>query len=280
VSFKGGFHGRTLGALSLTHKPSIRVPFEPYLGMGSDESRFGTYNDVAGIDALVTDDVAVVFVEPVQGEGGVHPATPEFLAALRAACDRTGALLVFDEIQIGVGRSGKLFAYEGVRGPDGAVIEPDMVTLAKPLAGGLPVGAVLAKSHALSGLKRGDHGTTFGGSPLVSAAANAVLDIIAETDFLDDVARKGDAIRSALRAIDSPAIIDVRGLGMLIGIQVPAGTAGDVVAAARERGLIVITAGDKNDCVRLAPPLNIGWDKLDEGIKVLTGVFETLGKKM
>jgi acetylornithine aminotransferase len=194
---------------------------------------------------------AAVFVEPVQGEGGINAAGAEFLGGLRRLCDDAGALLVFDEVQCGLGRTGRLWAHEA------AGVAPDMMTLAKPLAGGLPIGAVLLTQRVADAIAPGDHGSTFAGNPLCCAAAVATFDVIAEPAFLADVVRKGEALTAGLRAALAgvEGAVEVRGAGLLVGVQLTA-PAGPVVEAARRRGLLVITAG-AGDVVRLAPPLTV-----------------------
>lgn len=235
VALEGGFHGRTAGALSVTGQPAKRAAFEPLL----PQVTFVPANDVAALLAAVTDDVGLVLLETVQGEGGVHPLTPEFLAAARS----TGALLCLDEIQCGLGRSGTFFAFE----PAG--VEPDLVTLAKGLANGLPIGALLSR---VDGFSPGDHGSTFGGNPVACAAACAVLDTIDDA-LLASVRASSAALVAGLAAL--PGVLEVRGAGLLLGVELDRPVAG-VVAAAREAGLLVLSAGE--NVLRLTPPLTIG----------------------
>eukprot|EP00955_Chlamydomonas_euryale_P021275 225101-Chlamydomonas_euryale.AAC.5 len=190
VSFTSSFHGRTMGALALTYKDQYKTPFAPMM----PGHRLAKYNDLASAAACIQKGkTAAVFVEPVQGEGGIHPAQAAFLRGLRELCDEAGALLVFDEVQCGLGRTGRLWGYEA------AGVTPDMMTLAKPLAGGLPIGAVLLKQHVADVMSPGDHGSTFAGNPLVCATACTVFDIINDPAFLAGVERKGEKLKAALR---------------------------------------------------------------------------------
>lgn len=270
VAFDHSFHGRTLGALSITEKAVYRAPFDPYLPGGPekvrpDSQRFASYNDLESARRLINKDTAAVFVEPVQGEGGVRPGTLEFLSGLRKLCDEHNALLIFDEVQIGLARSGELFASSAYG------VTPDIMTLAKPLAGGLPVAAILSNPRGIAKVTPGIHGTTFGGSPIGAATANAVLDIILTPEFLQGVRMRSQHAMERLRAIKSSKVKEVRGLGLLIGIQLNC-PAGPVIDAARAKGVIIISAGD--DVIRLAPPLNIPYDDLDKAIKVIESILK------
>ena len=235
VALEGGFHGRTAGALSVTGQPAKRTPFEPLL----PGVTFIPANDVDALLAAVTDEVGLVLLETVQGEGGVHPLTPAFLQAARS----TNALLCLDEIQCGLGRTGTFFAFEQ------AGVEPDLVTVAKGLANGLPIGALLSRVDAFT---PGDHGSTFGGNPVACAAACAVLDAI-DDDLLASVRASSSMLVDGLEAL--PGVLDVRGAGLLLGIELDR-PAAPVVAAAREAGLLVLSAGES--VLRLTPPLTIG----------------------
>ena len=207
-----------------------------------------------------------MIVEPLQGEGGVRPVEPEFLAFLRDLCDERGAALIFDEVQCGMGRTGTLFAYEQ------ASVTPDLLTLAKPLAGGLPMGAILVSDRIAAALAPGDHATTFGGGPLVATVALEVLRTIADPDFLSDVRTKGAWMGERLRqlAAAAPRVKAVRGRGLIWGIEL-AEPAAPVVAAARERRLLVLTAGP--NVIRIVPPLIISQDDLNRGVAVLAEVL-------
>jgi acetylornithine/N-succinyldiaminopimelate aminotransferase len=257
VSCHNSFHGRTMGALALTGNASKRVPFEPLPGPVT----FVGYGDVAALNDAVDEHTAAVFVEPALGEGGVVPAPPGYLAAVREACGRSGALMVVDEVQSGIGRTGHWFASaaEGVR--------PDVITLAKGLGGGLPIGACLAVGAAGELFAPGDHGSTFGGNPVSCAAALAVLDTIADTGLLDNVKRVGEHLAHALESIDSPLVADRRGSGLWRALALTDAKAPAVEAAARERGLLVNAV--KPDVIRLAPPLILTERDVDEALPLL-----------
>jgi acetylornithine/N-succinyldiaminopimelate aminotransferase len=252
VALEGSFHGRTLGALSATGQASKRAAFEPLL----PDIRFAQPNDIASLEAAVGEGTGLILLEPIQGEGGVRPLTPEFLRAA-AAFD---ALLCLDEIQTGVGRTGTFFAFEqlGVR--------PDLVTLAKGLANGLPIGCLLVAEEAAGAFAPGDHGSTFGGNPISCAAACAVVDAIDDV-LLANVRAQGVRLRDGLAAL--PRVAKVRGAGLLVGADTDR-PAADIVAAALERGLVVLSAGEH--VIRLAPPLVVGADDVDQALSILEEV--------
>jgi acetylornithine/N-succinyldiaminopimelate aminotransferase len=263
VAFERGFHGRTLGALSTTWSAKYREPFEPLL----PGVRFAPWNDLAALDPLVGDNTAAVLIEPVQGEGGVRPASPEFLAGVANLARRKGALVVFDEVQSGLGRTGRMFAYEH------AGVTPDILTLAKPLGGGLPMGAILIKEELAAAIKPGDHGSTFGGNPVVAAAALAVLDRLTAPGFLESIERRGAAILRGLKKLARrfPAqIAEVRGRGLMIGIEFR-GEAGEVLKGLRARDVLATKAGDT--VLRLLPPLVISPRDIREFLSALEAVL-------
>ncbi len=261
VAFTGGFHGRTVGALSCTANPAYRDPFAPLM-QGVD---FAPFNDAAAAQTLIDEHTCAVVVEPLQGEGGVWPAAPGFLAALRQACDQHQALLIFDEVQCGLGRTGTLWAHEA----DG--VTPDVMTLAKPLAGGLPIGATLVTEAVAQSLAPGDHGSTFAAGPLVCRAAQVVLERITATGFLESVRQRAATLREALSALDQPALQEIRGRGLLVGLELDR-SAAPVVAAARDRGLLVIVAGER--VLRLAPPLVITDAHIATAVEILAESLE------
>jgi len=256
VAFTHSFHGRTMGALSVTEKPAYREPFAPLI----PGVTFVPFNDVEAARASITEATCAVIVEPIQGEGGVNVATPEFLRALRARCDEVGALLIFDEVQCGLGRTGTLWAYEAYG------VEPDLLTVAKPLANGLPIGAVLMREAVATALQPGDHGSTFAGGPLVTAVALHVFRRLCDPAFLAHVREVGEYLMARLRALALPGVKEIRGRGLLVGIEIE-GDARAVVAAALERGLLITTAGDT--VVRLVPPLIVERAHIDEALGIL-----------
>jgi acetylornithine/N-succinyldiaminopimelate aminotransferase len=251
VAFRGSFHGRTMGSLALTDSEKYQAPFRPLM----PGVTFANYNDLDSARAAITHETAAVIVEPVQGEGGVNPANDEFLRGLREWCDARGALLIFDEIQCGMGRTGKLWAHEY------AGVTPDLMTLAKPLAGGLPIGALLMTDAVASAMHVGEHGTTFGGGPFITSVALQVFRRISHPEFLAHVKETGDYLIERLSEINSPHIKQVRGRGLMIGVEV------DVDAAKiRDRGyahgLLLIQA--REQVVRFVPPLIFQKEHVDE----------------
>jgi acetylornithine/N-succinyldiaminopimelate aminotransferase len=253
VALEGGFHGRTLGALSATGQQAKREPFAPLL----PGVRFVPPNDRDALAKVVDDEVGLVLLEPILGEGGVVPLDTAFVAAAAA----TPALLCLDEVQTGVGRTGSFFAFEqlGVR--------PDLVTLAKGLANGLPIGALLVADDVAGAFAPGDHGSTFGGNPVSCAAACAVVEAV-DDELLGSVRMLGRALVEGARRL--PGVAEVRGGGLLIALELDRGAA-DVVDTAREHGLLVLTAGE--NVVRLAPPLTIGAAEVEEALDVLGSIF-------
>ncbi|HEY8103049.1 MAG TPA: acetylornithine/succinylornithine family transaminase [Gaiellaceae bacterium] len=257
VALEGSFHGRTHGALAVTGQPSKRAAWEPL----APAARFARLNDVESLAAAVGPDTAAILIEPVQGEGGIHPASAEFLAAARALADEHGALLVFDEVQCGVGRTGSFFAWEQLG------VAPDALALAKGLANGLPIGALLVADGAPTGLEPGDHGSTFGGNPVVCAAACAVVDTLDDA-LLGSVRARGEQLAAGLAAL--PGVVEVRGRGLMLGAELDR-PAGAVVADCLAAGLLVGSAGET--VLRLTPPLTITADELDTGLALLRDVL-------
>lgn len=255
LAFRGGFHGRTAFALSATWTPAYRRPFAPLV----PGVRFADFNRVESLDGVLDDGTETVLVEPVQGEGGAVPATREFLAALRERCTALGATLVFDEVQCGMGRCGRLLASEhhGARA--------DMVVLSKALGGGLPLGAVLMTAAAAQALAPGVHGTTFGGGPVTTAAAGCVLERVRRPAFLARVRRRGRELLDGLAAVAArhPSLAQARGLGLLCAVELAADAPFDppaLVAAARAEGLLLVRGGER--AVRFLPPLTVAPDEI------------------
>jgi acetylornithine aminotransferase len=262
VAAHHSFHGRTLGALAITGNAAKRSPFEPLPGPVT----FVDYGNAEDLWKAVTDQTAAVFLEPALGEGGIIPAPPGYLATARAACDAVGALLVIDEVQSGIGRTGQWFASlsEGIR--------PDVLTLAKGLGGGLPIGACIGFGAAGRALAAGEHGSTFGGNPVSCAAALAVLDTIADQHLLDAVKQVGEYLADGLAGLASPRIAEVRGAGLWRGVVLDAPEAAAVEARARNGGLLINAV--KPDVLRLAPPLILTEPDVDEALPVLAGALE------
>jgi acetylornithine/N-succinyldiaminopimelate aminotransferase len=253
VVMEGGFHGRTMGALSATPQESKQAPFAPLVPGFRAVPREGP--PLPLVEA-VTDRTAAVLIEPVQGESGIHPIHPQMLAAARDACEEHGALLIFDEIQCGMGRTGALWAWEH------AGVMPDVMAVAKGLGGGLPIGACVAAPEHAGVLEPGDHGSTFAGGPVVCAAANAVLDVVDDDDLLDAVAAKGDRLAAGLRDLG----LEPRGLGLMIGFDLP--DAPDVTRRALlEQRLVVHATGPET--IRMLPPLVVSDEEIDEAVSRL-----------
>jgi acetylornithine/N-succinyldiaminopimelate aminotransferase len=267
LTFRGSFHGRTLAAVTATAQPKYHEGFEP-LPPGF---RYSDFNDLqAARQAMAAGDVCAVLVEPVQGEGGVTPATGEFLHGLRALCDEHGALLMLDEIQCGMGRTGHLFAWHAED------VVPDVVTLAKALGGGFPIGAMLVGEKAADTMQFGAHGTTFGGNPLAAAVARVALRELSSPALLANVDRQAQAIRAGLAEIDDRfgVFAQVRGRGLMIGAQLRerhAGKAGEILDRCLDQGLLLLQAGP--DVLRFVPALNIGDDDVAEGLARLRGAI-------
>ncbi len=262
VAAEHGFHGRTMGSLALTGKASIREPFGPF-GL---TVRFVPFGDAAALRAALGPDCAAAFLEPALGEGGVVPAPEGYLRAAREACDETGALLVIDEIQSAIGRTGAWFAHqaEGVR--------PDVLTLAKGLGGGLPIGACVGFGRCGTGFAKGDHGSTFGGNPVACAAALAVLDTIESDGLLAQVTAVGERLKAGLQAIRHPLVAGVRGRGLWLAIALTAARAADLEAAARQAGFLVNAV--QPDAIRLAPPLILSPAEADEFLAAWPAILD------
>lgn len=263
VAFNGSFHGRTMGSLAATYKLNYREPFLPLM----PGVVFAPYNDVEAAGQVIDDEVCAVIVEPVQGEGGVKPATAEFLGTLRDLCDQHQALLIFDEVQCGLGRTGTLWAHEA------AGIVPDMMTLAKPLAGGLPIGATLVTQAVADVIKPGDHASTFAAGPLVCRAAEVVFDRLSTPEFLANVRAQADYLAYRLRSLESDLITEVRAAGLLVGVEMTI-PVNPLITAARQEGLLIINAGE--NVLRLAPPLIISHEEIDEAVQIIDRILAGL----
>ena len=262
IACNGSFHGRSFATLAAAGAEAYLKGFGPVMD-GFDHVAFNNLNEMR---AAVTDKTAAILVEPVQGEGGVRAPSADYLKGLQAICDEFGLLLVYDEVQCGMGRTGKLFAHEW------AGVPPDIMAVAKALGNGMPIGACLATEKAAVGMVPGTHGSTFGGNPLATAAGNAVLDVMLAPGFFDNVNDTAKYLWGKLEALVTahPKVFESpRGSGLLLGIKcVP--TAGDIVAKAREKGLLVLTAGD--NVLRILPPLIVGKAEIDEAVGILDRV--------
>ena len=272
VTFEGAFHGRTLAGIAAGGQAKYLEGFGPKVE-GFDQV---PVNDLKALNGAITNETAAILIEPIQGEGGLRPVPSEFLRALRALCDERGLLLIFDEIQTGVGRTGKLFAYESLG------ITPDIMAIAKGIGGGYPLGACLATAEAAKGMTAGTHGSTYGGNPLGMAVGAAALDLVLAPGFLDHVRKIANYLNQQLGRLigEHPSVFeDVRGQGLMLGLKLRVPNT-DFVAAARKEGLLVVAAGD--NVVRLLPPLIIEETHVREAMEKLVAAartFETSPKK-
>lgn len=263
VAAQGSFHGRTVATLATTGQPAKHEPFAP---LPPELMHHVPLNDIPSLDAAVSDSTSAVLLEVVQGEGGINPASADYLHAARKICDERGALLIFDEVQTGLGRTGRWFAFQHTG------VVPDIITLAKALGGGLPIGACIARDDVAEAFKRGDHATTFGGGPVPCRAALAVLDVIEQEGLVENAAAMGDRLVAALSAATqgNPLVREVRGLGLLIGVGLSSEIAADVVAACLGRGLVVNNVTPST--IRISPPLLVDADQVDRAVAILADV--------
>ena len=265
LAFSGAFHGRTMGSLALTPRPHYQDPFRPLM----PGVKFATFNDLASAEALMDEKTCACIVEPLQGEGGVNPAEPAFLHGLRELCDQRGALLIFDEVQCGLGRAGTLWAHEAYG------VTPDLMTLAKPLGGGLPIGATLMKQCVADTIQPGDHAGTFAANPVICAAAQQVFRKISDPAFLEQVRWAGGYLERGLLDLQETydCIQQVRGRGLIWGLATDMEVK-PVMDAAVRRGLLVLNAGPQ--VLRLLPPLVVQQADLDEALAVLRESFASV----
>lgn len=261
IVFNHSFHGRTLATVTATGQKKYQEGFAP-LPAGFV---YADYNDLESVQQLINDKTAAIMLEPVQGEGGIHPAQAQFLTAIRNICDQQGILLIFDEVQCGMGRTGAFFAYQNYS------INPDIVTLAKGLGGGFPMGAMLATDRAASGFAPGDHASTFGGTPLATAVANYVVDTIGAAQFLENVNEIGIYLCESLNKLQDNRIIEIRGMGLMQGIEFNREIK-DLVQICMQHGLLVIGAGA--NVLRFVPPLNITKGDIDRAVAILTAALQ------
>ena len=264
ITMEQSFHGRTMAALSATEQKKFHCGFEPLL----TGFTYVPFNNPQAVEDAITDATCAVMVEPIQGEGGVNCPAPDYLKQLREICDRHGLLLIFDEVQVGMGRTGKLFAYEHYG------VEPDIMTLAKALAGGMPIGAMLAKEGSAASFSAGTHASTFGGNPLATAAGVATMEVLLEDSFLDNCRQRGEYFYARLAALKEkyPSIVQVKGKGLILGIEL-AGEAKSIAQECMERGVLInCTMGN---ILRFLPPLIITEKEIDTLINLLD---ELLGK--
>jgi acetylornithine aminotransferase/acetylornithine/N-succinyldiaminopimelate aminotransferase len=270
LALEHSFHGRTIGSVATTHKLRYRTPFAPVM----PDVEFVRFNDVEDLRAHFSDEVCGICIETIQGEGGIHPVSQEFFAAARELCNQTGALLIADEIQCGFGRTGKWFAYQHLG------IQPDVTTVAKPLAGGLPIGAMLCNEYAAAAFTPGMHGTTFGGNPLASAVAIAVIDEIRNTHLLDHVTEVGTYFLNSLRdlAKKHPSITDVRGIGLMLGIELDSEPLAKQVAAELLANRILVNRTSET-VIRFLPPYILERQHVDTAIAALGVILTSLASQ-
>jgi acetylornithine/N-succinyldiaminopimelate aminotransferase len=261
ITFKNAFHGRTIGTISATDQEKLRSGFDPLL----PGFKVVEFDNLEAAEAAVDDTTAGFLVEPIQGEGGIRPASQEFMKGLRRICDEKGLMLVLDEVQCGVARTGVLYAYEHYG------ITPDILASAKGIGGGFPMGACLATEHAARGMVIGTHGSTYGGNPLAMAAGRAVLDVVLEPGFLEQVRSTGDRLRQSLKQMipNHDHLFDsVRGVGLMLGVKLKSDSRAFVAHLRDNHGLLTVAAGD--NVVRVLPPLNIGEEHIAEFIERLS----------
>jgi len=257
IAMNQSFHGRTYAAITATGQKKYQENLEPLM----PEIYHVAYNDIDALKAQISPKTCGIILEPIQGEGGIYPADPDYLKEVRKICDEQNIVLIFDEVQTGIGRSGKLFAYQQYG------VVPDVVTMAKGLGGGVPIGGIIAKEHIAEVFTPGTHASTFGGNPFVCAAAKYVIETLTTTGFFEAVTEKGDYLKTKLEALrkDHPAIKEVRGMGLIVGVQIDADLA-VIVAKAMEKGLLLITAG--SNAIRFVPPLVVSKKEIDQAVQI------------
>ncbi len=261
ITFLQSFHGRTLAAVTATGQLKYQEGFKP-LPAGF---HYAEFNNLMSVKTIIDDQTAAILVEPVQGEGGIRPADPQFLQGLRELCDQAGILLIFDEVQCGMGRTGSLFAYQHYG------IKPDIVTIAKGLGGGFPIGAMLSSDKAASGFAPGDHASTFGGNPLGTAVAEQVLSIIDDPAFLQRVETAGQSLMGKLKALKDGRIVEVRGQGLMVGIELSIEVA-DLIKSCIGKGLLLVGAG--SHVVRMVPPLTVSDEEIEQAVAIFAQALQ------
>jgi acetylornithine/N-succinyldiaminopimelate aminotransferase len=258
LSFSNAFHGRLFGSLAATPRPKYQEPFAPLM----PGVRIAEFNNLESARAAMDEKVCAIIVEPIQGEGGIYPASRKFLQGLRALADQYDALLIFDEVQCGMGRTGKLWAYEHYE------VEPDILTSAKPLAGGLPIGAILMRQKVADAIHKGDHASTFAGGPVTTHVAHHVVSRVSDQAFLAEVRAKGQLLKDRLEEINSPHTVEIRGEGLMIGMELDIDT-NPIVAEGYKQGVMLVNAGP--NVLRFVPPLVITEEEIAQ-------VTDTVGK--
>lgn len=255
IAFEHSFHGRTMGALTATGQSKYHEGFGPLV----PGFKYVEYNNLPAVEQAIDENTCAIIVEPIQGEGGIHPADPTFLRSLKRICDQEEILLIFDEVQCGIGRTGTLFAYQHYG------VTPHILTLAKGLGSGFPIGAMLASAEVAAGFAPGDHAATFGGNPLATAVANQVIDIINQEEFLAGVQEKGRQIRDGIQKINDPRVKEIRGRGLLIGVEFSAEVK-ELINICMKKGLLLVGAG--TNVVRFVPPLTINQTEINQALAI------------
>jgi len=263
LAFSNAFHGRLFGSLAATPREKYQQPFQPLM----PGVRFAEFNDLASAQAAMNDKVCAIIVEPIQGEGGIYLASQEFLQGLRDLADQHDAILIFDEVQCGLGRSGTLWGYQGYG------VEPDILTVAKPLAGGLPIGAILMRQKVADAMHKGDHASTFAGNPFTTHVANYVVERVSQPEFLADVREKGDYLMELLAELNSPHVVEIRGRGLIVGVELDI-EAGPIVNEGYARGILLVSAGP--NVVRFVPPLTITREELATAVGMLGDILREM----
>jgi len=261
IVFNESFHGRTLATVTATGQSKYQEGFAP-LPTGFV---YADFNDLGSVEKLINANTAAIMLEPIQGEGGVHPASRDFLINLRRLCDKQGILLVFDEVQCGIGRSGNFFAYQSYG------VLPDIVTLAKGLGGGFPIGAMLASDQAATGFAPGDHASTFGGNPLATATANRLVEIVTDPEFAQNTVEMGEYLRDGLNKLADKRIIEIRGCGLMLGVEFSAEVK-ELVQICIQKGLLLVGAGPK--VMRFVPPLNINQTEIKQALAIFEAALQ------
>lgn len=264
LAFSDAFHGRLFGSLAATPRAKYQDPFQPLM----PGVRFANYNDLDSARSYIDDRLCAIIVEPIQGEGGINTATPEFLQGLRAMADEADALLIFDEVQCGMGRAGHLWGYQSIVGDE---VQPDIMTLAKSLAGGLPIGAICMGQKVADAIHAGDHASTFAGNPLTTNVACKVLGRVSQPAFLKSVRDKGQLLQDMLTELNSPHIKEVRGAGLIVGAQLSVDV-NTVVSKGYEAGLLTVSAG--TDVLRFVPPLIITEAEIESAVKIVGDILK------
>ena len=271
LAFSNAFHGRLYGSLAATPRPKYQEPFAPLM----PGVRFANFNDLESAKAQMDETVCAIIVEPIQGEGGIYPASKEFLQGLRQLADEYDAALIYDEVQCGVGRTGSMWGYLSIVGDpsDSNSLAPDIMTTAKPLANGLPIGAIMLNQKIANAIQPGDHASTFAGNPFTTRVAEHVVQRISQPDFLADVQEKGDYLVELLEELNSPHIQEIRGAGLLVGVQMDIAV-GPIIEKALGKGVILISAGA--DVLRFVPPLIIEQKELEQAVNVVGEILRDL----